>query len=150
MHVGSDRKRKETVCTVRLFRRLVLSRWQQCWPPRAELGHSCRIPVCLPCRRGTRRASAREHAYKFVKYWPARSSALAFVARSVLQGENGTRSDVCRELFVHGDAAVPFSPFPPPRPPCAASAALSIFLFRFCHSEMPLFLAPRARAALQL
>lgn len=26
--------------SMRLFRRLVLSRWQQCWPPRAELSHS--------------------------------------------------------------------------------------------------------------
>lgn len=94
--------------------------------------------VAFPCsRRGTHRASARERAYKFVKYWPARSSALAFVARSVLQGENGTRSDVCRELFVHSDAAVPFSPFPPrsrpalPRPRYRFS--FSVFATAKCH-----------------
>lgn len=54
------------------------------------------------------------------------SSALAFAARSVLQGENGTRSDVCRELFVQlGDAAVPFSPFlPPPLPSAPALRCL--------------------------
>lgn len=72
--------------------------------------------VAFPCsRRGTHRASARERAYKFVKYWPARSSALAFVARSVLQGENGTRSDVCREL----STVTPPCPFLPSLPAAA-------------------------------
>lgn len=117
--------------SMRLFRRLVLSRWQQCWPPRAELSHS---RVRGVGRIGRAHVNAHTNSSNT---GPRCSSALAFVARSVLQGENGTRSDVCRELFVHGDAAVPFSPFPPrsrpalPRPRYRFS--FSVFATAKCH-----------------
>lgn len=104
-----------------------------------ELGHSCRIPVRFPlCRiRGVGRTGrAHVNAHTNSSNTVARcSSALAFAARSVLQGENGTRSDVCRELFVQlGDAAVPFSPFPPPPPSPRARPALPRPRYRFSFS----------------
>lgn len=117
----------------RLFRRLVLSRWQQCVLVPATSGRAgCRIPAPLvfvrTFWRGTYRRP-RVNVHTNSSNTGPRIGGLRWLAW--WNDENGTRSFrvPSRELFVHDDA-VPFFPTSSDRPPCAAARAID-FPFPF-------------------